>query len=77
MFPDLFGEPSIHDFSCVSSSTDAPILDHLQGTPDVGPSFDNGEDKLFIENTLDLSSVFSKSTKDIFFAFHLPLCLIH
>ena len=27
-FLDLFGEPTIHDFACVSSSLDAPIVDH-------------------------------------------------
>ena len=26
-FHNLFGEPAIHDFACVSSSTDAPIVD--------------------------------------------------
>jgi len=28
-FPDIYGEPAIHDFTCVSPSTDAPIVDHL------------------------------------------------
>ena len=27
-FPNLFSETAIHDFSCVSSSIDAPIIDH-------------------------------------------------
>ena len=57
-FPNLFGEPAIHDFACVSSSTDAPIIDHLQDKADVNPSFDNVEDKLFIENPLDVSLPF-------------------
>ena len=36
---------------------------------DVGPSLDDGEDKLFIENPLDISSVFSGNTKDEFVHF--------
>ena len=28
LFPDIFGDPIIHDFTCVSPSTDAPIIDH-------------------------------------------------
>ena len=27
-FPEIFGEPAIHDFACVSLSMDAPIVDH-------------------------------------------------
>ena len=38
-FPNLFGEPTIHDFSYVSSSTDAPIVDHSRDSSDVNPSF--------------------------------------
>ena len=29
-FPNIFGEPTIHDFTCVSSSMNAPIVDHSQ-----------------------------------------------
>lgn len=61
-FLDIFGEPTIYDFTCVSSSMDAPIFYHSQDTLDVGSSFDNGKDKLFIENSLDISSAFSKNT---------------
>ena len=43
-FPNIFGE----------LATNEPIVDHSQDTPDVGPSFDNGEDKLFIKHPLDL-----------------------
>jgi len=68
-FPSFFGEPAIHDFTCVSSSTDAPIIDHSQDSPDVSPSFDNGEDKLFVEDPLDPSSVFSGNTEDEFVHF--------
>jgi len=68
-FPDIFGEPSIHYFACISSSMDAPIFYHSQDTLDFNPSFDNREDKLFIENPLDLSSAFSRNTKDGFFCF--------
>jgi len=68
-FPDIFGEPIIHDFACVSSSTNAPIVDHSQDIPNVHPSFNNGEDKLFIENTLDLSFAFSGNTEDEFVCF--------
>jgi len=67
--PNLFGEPAIHDFSCVSSSTDAPIVDHSQDSSDVSPSFDNREDKLLIENPLDPSSVFFGNTEDEFIRF--------
>ena len=63
-FPDIFGEPTVHDFACVSSSTNAPIVDHSQDTLDVSPWSDNGEDKLFIENPLDLSSAFSENIED-------------
>jgi len=73
-FPNLFCEPAIHYFSCVSSSTNAPIVDHSQDSSDVSPSFDNGEDTLLIENALDPSSIFSGNAKD---EFHLPLCVIH
>ena len=45
-FPNLFREPAIHDFACVSSSTVAPIVDHSQDSLDVSPSFNNREDKL-------------------------------
>jgi len=68
-FPHIFGEPIINEFSCVSSSTYAPIFYHSQDSPDVCPSFDNREDKLFIENPLDLLSVFSINTKDEFVRF--------
>jgi len=67
--PDIFGEPAIHDFACISSSTNAPIVDHLQDTPEVIPSSNNEEDKLFIENPLDLSSAFSENTEDEFVYF--------
>lgn len=68
-FPSLFGEPAIHDFQFVSSSMDAPIVDHSQDSLDVSPSFDNGEDKLFIEDPLDPSSVFSRNIEDEFVCF--------
>ena len=68
-FPDIFGEPAIQDFACVSSSTDAHIVDHSQNTLDVSPSSNNREDKLFIENPTDLSSAFSENTKDEFVCF--------
>ena len=48
---------------------DAPIIDHSQNTLDVSPSSDNGEDKLFIENPLDLSSSVSGNTEYGFFFF--------
>lgn len=68
-FPNIFGEPAIHDFACVSSSTDAPIVDHSQDSLDVGPSFNNGEDDLFVENPLGLSFVFSANKEDEFVHF--------
>jgi len=68
-FPSFFGEPAIHDFACVSSSTDALIVDHSQNSPGVIPSFENGEDKLCIEYPLDPSSVFSRNTEDEFVFF--------
>ena len=68
-FPNIVGEPAIHDFVCVSSSTDAPMVDHLRDSPDVSPAFDNNEHKLFIENPLDLSSVFFGSTEGEFVYF--------
>ncbi len=68
-FPDIFGEPTIHDFACVSSYMDTPIVDHLQETLGVSPSSDNEEDKLFIENPLDLSSSFFRNTEDGFVCF--------
>jgi len=40
---------------------DASIVDHLKNTPDVIPSFENEEDKFFIENHLDFSSTFSRN----------------
>jgi len=75
--PSFFGEPTIHNFVCVSSSTDAPIVDHSHESLDASPSFNNGEDKLFIEDPLDPSFVFFGNTEDEFVHFHLPLCLIH
>lgn len=68
-FPNIFGEPVIHDFTCVSSSKNAPIVDHLHDTPDVSPSFDNREDELFFENPLVLSSSFSGNIEDEFVRF--------
>ena len=68
-FLNIFGETAIHDFACVSPSKNAPIFDHSQDTSDVGPSFDKGEDKSFVENPLDLSSVFSGNTEDEFVHF--------
>jgi len=68
-FPDIFGEPAIPDFACVSPSTDEPIVDRLLDTLDVGPSFDNEGDKFFIENPLDLSCAFSRSTEGEFVLF--------
>jgi len=68
-FPNIFDEPAIHDFSFVSTSMDAPIIDHSQDTPDMSPPFENGEDNLFIENPLNLSSSFSRNTEDEFVRF--------
>jgi len=65
-FLDIFGEAPIHDSTCVSSSTNAPIFYHSPNTLDVIPSFDNGEDKLFIENSLDLSFAFSGNAEGRF-----------
>ena len=31
-FPDIFGEPTIHGFTCASLSTDTPIVDHSLDT---------------------------------------------
>ena len=53
----------------MSSSTDVSIVDHSQDSPDVSPSFDNEEDKLFIEDPLDPSSIFSENTEDEFVRF--------
>jgi len=61
-FPNIFGEPAIHDFACVSSSMGEPIVDHSHDSLDVSISFDNGEDKLLIENPLDPSYVFFGNT---------------
>lgn len=69
LFPSLFDEPAIHDFSCVSSSIDAPIVDHSQDSSDVSPSFDNGHDKLFIEDPIEPSSIFSGNKEDEFVLF--------
>jgi len=68
-FPNIFGEPAIHDFACVYSSTDAHIVVHSQDSPNDGLSFNNGEDKLFIENPLDLSFIFFGSIEDEFVRF--------
>ena len=48
---------------------DAPIIDHLQDSPDVSPSFDNVGDKLLIEDPLDPSFVFSRDIEDKFVHF--------
>lgn len=68
-FPDIFGDSAIHDFTCVSPFTDAPIVDHLQNTIDVSPSSDNVEDKVFTKNPLDFSSTFSRSVEGEFVHF--------
>lgn len=67
--PRFFGEPTIHDFVCVSSYIDAPVVDHSQDSSDASPSFENSEDKLFIEDPLHPSSVFSGNTEDEFVLF--------
>ena len=36
-FPNIIGEPAIHDFVCVSLSTDVPIVHLSQDTPHVSP----------------------------------------
>ena len=72
--PDIFGEPAIHHFACVSPSMDAPIFYYSQDTLDVSPSFENEEDKLFIENPLEFSSAFSGNTEGAFVRFSsMPL----
>jgi len=61
--------------SCVSSSTEAPIVDHSQDTPDVSSSSDNGEDQSFFEHPLDFSSIFSGNAEDEHSCFSsTPLC---
>lgn len=67
--PSFCGELVIHDFVCVSSSMDAPIFYHWQDSLDASPSFENGEDNLFIEDPIDPSSVFSRNTEDDFGCF--------
>lgn len=62
-FPDILVDPSIPNFSCAFPSTDAPIVDHFQDTPDIILPSNNGEDQSFIENPLDISSSFSKNTE--------------
>lgn len=58
----------------MSSSIDAPIVDHSQDLPDFGPSFDNGEDKLFVENPINISFFFCRNIEDEFFHFpYTPL----
>ena len=52
---------------CVSSSTDAPIVDQSHNALDVSPSSNNLEDESFFENPLDFSSTFSGNTKGEFF----------
>lgn len=68
--PDILSNPAIPDFSYVSLSMDAPIIHHSQGTPDVSPSSDNGDDQSFIKHLLDFSSIFSGNAKyeDSFFS---------
>lgn len=63
LFLDIFGDSTILDFACVSSSMDAPIVDHSQNTKDDSPSFNNGEDKSFIKNPLYFSSPFSRNAE--------------
>jgi len=63
LFPDIFGDSTIFDFPCVNPSTDASTSDHLQNTPDVSPSFNNRQDKFFIENLLDFSSTFFRNAE--------------
>lgn len=75
LFHDIFGDSAIPDFSHVSSSTDGPIVDHSQNTLDDSPSFDNAEDKSFIEHPLDSSSSFSRNTEGEHSFFpSTPLC---
>jgi len=59
LFLDIFGDSTISYFPCVNPYTYAPIVDHSQNTLNVSPSFDNKEEKFFIENPLDSSSSFS------------------
>ena len=63
LFPNIFGDSAISDFPCVNPSTDVSTTDHLHNTLDVGPSFDTGEEKLFIENPLHFSSAFFGNTE--------------
>jgi len=59
LFPDIFDDSGIPDFPCVNPSMDACTSDHSQNTADVSPLVDSGEDKSFIENSIDFSSSFS------------------
>jgi len=63
LFPGILDDPAIPNFSCVSPSIDAPIVDHSQDRLNVRPSSNNGEDKSFIENSLKLSSDFFGNAK--------------
>lgn len=62
-FPHTCGDSTITNFTCVYPSTDAPIVDHSQNTPDVSLSSKNGEDKSFFEHPLDFSSGFSRNAE--------------
>jgi len=75
LFPDIFNYSSIADFSHVSPCTDAPIVDHSQNTLDVGPSFDSGEEKSFIQHPHDSSFAFSRNAEGEHYCFSsTPLC---
>jgi len=61
LFLDIIGDFVISDCPCVSPSMDASTSNLLQNIPNVSTSFDNREDKFFIENPLDFSSAFSRN----------------
>jgi len=75
LFLDIFGDFIIPNFARVSPLIDAPIVDHSQNTPDVSPSFDNGEENSFIEHPPDSSSAFSRNAEGECSCFSsTPLC---
>jgi len=50
LFPNIFDDSVIPDFSCVSPSMDAPIVDCSQNMLDVNPSFNSGDWKNHLLN---------------------------
>ena len=76
-FPDIFGEPTIHGFTCASPSMDTPIVDHSLDTQMSLHHLTIERINYSLKIHLTFHMLFSEAQRVNFSASHLPLYLIH